>query len=292
MRMGLKYGGTETIGKYNGTDGELGAIYLYYGDELIKESYLGTEASKDNKVIFSWTDDDPYNIPVGNKVLTLKADVSTYYALTEGGTLYFSMGTTVGADNDIYGKGADSGTALAGATVATSSLAANEMWLYSTKPTVTLNGSSPTTASAGSNEEVFRFDVYNTPTTIDLNINAIRFTIKTNASSAAFDKTYNLYKSTDPSTVIGTGVSFANNTTSDSTGWVVIYPHSGHVVGSGSTNTYILKADTGDMDELSGRTEYLIVSIEVDDLYWDDGLAINANKEVLDEAVTGNKLTW
>ncbi|MFH1462610.1 MAG: hypothetical protein ABIG08_02890 [bacterium] len=289
LKLGLKYGGTETIGKYEGTDGELGALYLYDGTTLLGTSYLGTDEA--GKAIFSFTDAGAINVPKGNKVLTLKADISAYTALTEGSTLYFTLASREALD--IVGKGAQSGTALSASTISTSSLAANEMWLYSTKPTITKNAASPSgVATAGTNEEVFRFDVANANSGLDLYINAIRFTLKTNASSSAFDKTYNLYRSTDPSTVIGTGISYAKATTSDTTGYATIYPYAGNQVGSGSTNTYILKANTGDMDEVSAKTEYLIVSIEVDDFYWDDGLAVNANKKVLLEAVNGNKLTW
>jgi hypothetical protein len=125
-----------------------------------------------------------------------------------------------------------------------------------------------------------------------MNINAIRFTINTNASSSIFDKTFKLYRSTDPGTVIGQGTSYANATASDSVGWVTIYPFSGYQVASGGTNIYMLKANTASMDELSTVKEHLTMSIEIDDFYWDDGYAVNANKKVLTDAVSGNKLEW
>jgi hypothetical protein len=237
--------------------------------------------------------------------LTLKVDLSDYLAAQEGSTLYFRLGTsTAASDTDyVYGKGKSSGTALATSTILDSSggtgaigaLESNTMYLYATKPTVSLNASSPSGAQVpGSNKEVFRFDVTAASTGHDVRINAIRFTIGTyaNASSTVFDRTYKLYKSTDLTTVLGQGVSYANATATDSTGWVTIYPDPQLQIGSGSTVTYVLKADTSAMDTDPNSNQILTISIEDGDFYWDDGQIGNARDKVLNLPVAGNTLTF
>jgi hypothetical protein len=232
----------------------------------------------------------------------MKVDLSIYSALIEGSTLKFALGDDSSDYIDlITAKGASSGVTLTTGTIVdsdgatTTALSTNEMWLYSTKPTLSLNAATPVTAAEGTSEEVLRFDVNNAntdPLNADLNINAIRFTILTNASSSAWDKTYNLYKSTDSVTSLGSGTSYANATSTGTEGWVTIYPSSGNVIGSGQTTTYVLKADTSAMDEVSTKAEYIIVSIEDNDFFWDDGYAANANKNVTVLPVTGNKLNF
>jgi hypothetical protein len=295
LKLGLKYGGTETLGLYAGADANASAVYLYDGDTKIATSYIGADTA--GKVIFSLPSGSEIEIPKGSKVLTLKADLSDYTGLTEGSTLKFSIGTsTVNASDTDYitAKGASSGdTVGSDSIVMDAEKAANAMYLYATKPTVSLNASSPSGVQApSSNQEVFRFDVTAPNTGFDLNINAIRFSISSNATSVVWDKSYNLYKSTDLTTSLGSSVSYANATGSDTTGWVTIYPHSGYTVGNNSTATYVLKADTSSMDTNPSTYQLLTVSIEDGDFYWDDGLAVNANKKVLNLPVTGNTLKY
>jgi hypothetical protein len=166
------------------------------------------------------------------------------------------------------------------------------MWLYATKPVVSLNASSPSGSKVpNTNQEVFRFDVYNPHPSLDLNINAIRFTISNSATSSGWSKNYKLYKSTDTSTVIGTGASRYQLTTASTDGWVAIYPSSGYTVGAGATVTYILKADTSSMNVTTGN-DLLSINIEDGDFYWDDGLAVNANKKVSGLPILGGTLQY
>ncbi|MBI5221455.1 MAG: hypothetical protein HY979_01475 [Candidatus Magasanikbacteria bacterium] len=295
LKLGLKYGGTETIGAYDGSDSSLGSAYLYDGSTLLGTTQVG--AVEGGKVVFSWTDASPLSISKGSRILTLKTDLKDYTSLSEGATLYFTLGSTVGTGKAIEGKGAQSGTALSDSNVSTSSLAVNTMYLYSTKPTVTLNSSSPSgSKTVSASQEVFRFDVTNANTGLDMAINAIRFSISSDATSTWY-KTFTVYKSTDLSTAIGSGVAYANASTTDTTGWVTIYPYSssGWQVGSGSTNTYMLYGNTSAMNITTG-SDALTISIASDDFFWDDSVlitgAVNANKKVLNLPVTGGTLTY
>jgi hypothetical protein len=296
MLIGLKYGGTETIGKYAGADQSFGAIYLYSGTTYLGTSYVSADTS--GKVIFSFPSGSEIQIPVGSKIITMKADLSAYTSLFEGSTVKFTLGSSTDSEDADYivAKGASSGAAIGYASIngdsAIGALASEEMWLYATRPVLSLNSSSPSGAKVpNSTQEVFRFDVNNSHPSIDLNINAIRFSINNSATGSGWSRTYNLYKSNDPSTSIGTGVSRYAATTDSTTGWVTIYPTSNNVVGANSTVTYMLKADTSAMNVTTGN-DILIVSIEDDDFYWDDGLAANANKKVSGLPVTGGTLTY
>jgi hypothetical protein len=292
--LGVKYGGTEAVGAYAGNDGNILKTYLYDGTTKLGESVLVNGSST-----FTFSSGAEVVIPAnGSKTLTLKADLSDYNSAIEGSTLSFSIGSAASNyyTNYMEAVGASSGATStiynsAGAT--SGDLAANTMYLYGTKPTVSLNSASPSGAqSVGTNKEVFRFDVANANTGNDLNIQAIRFTISTNASSAAMDKLYKLYKSSDLSTVIGQAVSWASATSSATTGYVTIYPYSGYTVGSGSTVTYVLKANTSSMNESSSKTETLTLSIEDTDFFFNDSLAASANQKVLNLPVTGNTLSY
>jgi hypothetical protein len=296
MLIGLKYGGTETIGKYTGADQSFGAIYLYSGTTYLGTSYVSAQTS--GKVVFSFPSGSEIQIPVGSKIITMKADLSAYTSLFEGSTVKFTLGSSTDSEDVDYivAKGASSGAAIGYASInddsAIGALASEEMWLYATRPVLSLNSSSPSGAKVpNSAQEVFRFDVNNSHPSIDLNINAIRFSINNSATGSGWSRTYNLYKSNDPSTSIGTGVSRYAATTDSTTGWVTIYPTSNNVVGANSTVTYMLKADTSAMNVTTGN-DILIVSIEDDDFYWDDGLAANANKKVSGLPVTGGTLSY
>ncbi|MFH1582629.1 MAG: peptidoglycan-binding domain-containing protein [bacterium] len=302
LKLGLKYGGTETIGRVAGADANVGAVYLYSGTTWLGTSYASADTS--GKVVFSFPSGSEVTVPVGDKILTLKVDLSAYTSLAEGSTLLFALGNG-SADyvTLITAKGKSSGTTLTTGTIVgtddatITALTGSEMWLYATKPVVSLNGSSPSGASApGSLKEVLRFDVTNANSAVTVNVNAIRFSVSINSTSTAnnsliWDRTFNLYKSTDPSTSIGSGISYANATSTDTTGWVTIYPGAGYQIGA-TPVTYILKGDTSQMN-LSGTTiETLEVSIEDADFYWDDGLAANANQKVSGLPVSGNTLTY
>ena len=296
LKLGLKYGGTETPGRYTGASGNIAGgttVSLWDGAAKVAESSL-----IGNTVTFTPTSD--IVIPTTGKVLSLKAQIADYTSAAEGSTLSFSIGSST-ADTDtvtyISAKGFSSGTALADADVTMDAeRAGNEMWVYATKPVVSLNGASPSGSQVVStNGEVFRFDVNNSSSAYDLAINAIRFSISTNASSAIWDKNFNLYKSGD-STIIGSGISWASATTTSQTGYVTIYPTSGNQVGLG-TVTYILKANTNSMDTRSGATnDSLSISIADNDFYWDDSVSItgaaNANQKTLNLPVTGGTLTY
>jgi hypothetical protein len=297
LRLGLKYGGTETIGKYDGANANFGAIYLYSGSTLLGTSYVGADTA--GKVVFSFPSGSEVQIPVGSKILTMKADLSAYTSLTEGSTVIVTLGSTTNTEdvNYITAKGSSSGTTIdydsINTTSAIGALESSEMWLYATRPVLSLNSSSPSGSKTGTvNQEVFRFDVNNAHPSIDLNINAIRFSITNAATSSGWDKTYNLYKSTDPSTLIGTAVSRYSSTTNSTTGWVAIYPTAGYTVGANTTATYILKADTSAMNVTPTGNDLLTISIEDGDFYWDDGLAKNANQKVSGLPVQGGTLTY
>jgi hypothetical protein len=257
-----------------------------------------------NQAIFNLSSGAEIVIPKGATVLTLTADFSDYNALTEGSTMSFSIGSTTDAD-DLYitAQGVSSGGVIGvGSIVMDAQRIGNEMWLYATKPIVSLNGASPSGAqSVGSAKEVLRFDVKNDGV-VGLDIDAIRFTLGTNASSAAFDKTFNLFKSTDLNTSLGTAFSWgavtlpSPSTTTISTGYVTIYPNSGFSVSPGSTNTYVLKGNTNSMNEVGSKAETLVVSIEDGDFYWDDSTDITgaalANQKVPNLSVTGGTLSY
>jgi len=302
LKLGLKYGGTETIGNYAGADANVMAVYLYSGSTKLGTSYASADTV--GKVVFSFSSGSEVTVPVGSKILTVKVDLSAYTSLTEGSTLKFALGdgSTNYADL-ITAKGKSSGTALTAGTITNSSagqtaaLTASEMWLYATKPVLSLNSGSPSGAQTpGSSQVVFKFDVTNPNSAFTINVNALRFAISVNSTSTAaksliWDRTFTLYKSTDLTTSIGTGISYANATSTGTTGWVTIYPTSGYQIGS-SAVTYVLKGDTSQMN-LSGVTsETLQISIEDTDFYWDDGLAVNANQKVSGLPVTGNSLSF
>lgn len=303
LKLGLKYGGTETIGAQAGADANVIKVSLYDGATKLADAYIG--ASRANRVEFGCNDCTPLVevSKTASKILSLKADLSNYIAATEGSTLAFRLGTsTAASDTDyVYGKGVSSGTALAtttilnsaGGTGAIGALESNAMYLYATKPTVSLNAASPSgKQSPSSNGEVFRFDVTVPAAGFDVTVNAIRFSISTNEATSTWDKVYKLYKSTDLSTIIGSGVSYANTTSTDTTGWVAIYPTSGNQIGSGSTGTYVLKADTSTMDTNAATDQLLTISIEDGDFYWDDSLIGNARDKTLNLPVLGNTLKF
>ena len=93
-------------------------------------------------------------------------------------------------------------------------------------------------------------------------------------------------------TVVGQGVSTANATATDSTGWVVIYPDPALEVGYGSTITYVLKADTSAMDTSAATYQILRISIEDGDVYWDDALAVNFRDKTPNLPVSGDTLQY
>ena len=298
IQTGLKYGGTESIGTYAGANANVIKVTLWDSTGLVGTSYIDADIA--GKVVFTWPSGSEIEIPYpGYMVYSLRADLSEYQAATEGSTLKFSLGAaeTAWCTTYIEGKGASSDAALSAYTVldgsanSSGTFAGYPMYLYSTKPTVSLNAASPSGGQVvGTLKEVFRFDVTLPYTGFNLNINAIRFSISSDAT-ATWDKTFNLYKSTDPTTVIGTGVSWASGTTTASTGYVAIYPTSGYEVGDNTTATYILKGNTSGMNITIGN-DNLVVSIEDGDFYWDDSLAANANQKVLNLPVIGNTLQY
>ncbi|MFH1714300.1 MAG: peptidoglycan-binding protein [Candidatus Nealsonbacteria bacterium] len=304
LNLGLKYGGLETIGRYVGANANVLNVNLYVDGVWKKAQPIGsTQAAK---VVYIWDSGSEIQIPITGSVVSLKLDLPSYIALTEGSTIKFTLGTSSNADDDAYiiAKGANSDTTLADGGInggdAIGALASNEMWLYSTKPVVTKNAASPTGAQGpASTKEVFRFDVENPSTAnINVNINAIRFTIgvsttSTEPNTLMWDRTFNLYRSDDTGTIIGTGVSTANATNTDTTGWVAIYPFASAQVGAGQKSTYILYANTNGMaTDLGTVSKLLDVSIENNDFYWDDGLTVNANQRVNNLPVRGNTLTY
>lgn len=289
LKLGPRYGGSETIGLMAGADGNLAKVSLYKGSTWVADSYVGAAIA--NQVVFD-LDTTPVEVPIGNTFFSIKTNLSDYLAAAEGSTYKFSIGTSSGYTDIDYvtAKGVSSGDQLAAASITLDGQKeGNAMYVYATKPTVSLNSASPSgMQSVGTNKEVFRFDVANTDTTFDLTVNAIRFTISTNASSAAFDKLFTLYKSTDLSTGIGTAYSWASATSTGTSGYVTIYPNSGNVIGSGNTTTYVLKANTASMEASS----YFTISIEDQDFYWNDSLVGRANQKVLNLPVTGNLLDY
>ena len=302
LKMGLKYGGTETIGRYAGLDQNVGDVYLYSGTTLLATSRVSADVS--GKVIFTFPSGSEVAVPVGSKILTMKVDLSAYTSLIEGSTLKFALGDgTTDYISLVTAKGKSSGTALSttgnitnadGAT--TTALTGSEMWLYATKPVLSLNSASPSGVMGGaSNGEVFRFDVTNANPSFTIRVNAVRFSLGVNSTSTVnktliWDRTFNLYKSTDPTTIIGIGVSYANATSSDTTGWVTIYPTAGYEIGS-TPATYILKGNTTGMNLTTGY-ETLDISIEDGDFFWDDGLAVDANQKTSGLPVEGNTLSY
>ena len=276
---------------------------LYDGTTLLGTALVGAVA--DNAMVFGCDDCVALTtVSKGtSKGLTLKTDLSDYVGAVEGSTLVYTLGDAEAAsDTDyVFGKGVSSGTNLATTTILSSALAvgavgalaSNAMYLYASKPTVTLNTASPSGVGIiGTSQEVFRFDVTAPAAGFDLTMNSVRFTLNTTNATATYDKLFNLYRSDDLSTVVGWGISFANATTTDTTGWIAMYPNANNVIGSGSTATYILKGNTSEMNYADTSSEYLTVSIQADDLYWDDSLVNNANVKTNNLPVTGGTLKY
>jgi len=306
LTLGLKYGGTETLGDYAGSANSLvaGKVCLYDGTTQLSCTGLSSDVA--GQVVFNFSSGSEIDIPYpGSKVLTLKADIADYLNAVEGSNLTFALGTTsdgTGSNystNFVVAKGKSSGTTLGldditNSSAATSGvLAADAMYIYGSKPVVSLNSASPSgPQTVGTSKEVFRFDVTVPTTGFDVTMNAIRFTIGTNATGSAWDKYFNLYKSTDSSTSLGRGLSNANATATDNAGWVTFYPETGNVIGDGSTVTYVVKSDTSEMDISAATVESLSISIQDGEFYWDDSLEANANLKVPNLPVQGNTLTY
>jgi cytochrome c biogenesis protein ResB len=300
----LKWNGAEVVGTYAGSDDSVVKVSLYDGANKLADAYIGAETS--GKVTFNFSSGSEIELTKSlSKVLTLKSDMSDYVAATEGSTLFYQVGSSTVdyVTNYVAAKGKSSGTTLTtgsilnGSAATSGALTANTMYIYTSKPTVTLNSSSPSgTRSPASNEEVFRFDVAAPLTGLDLNVNAIRFTINTNATGTIMNNTFNLYKSTDMNTVIGSGTSAGQGGTSTvntaTVGYVTIYPATGNAIGDNSTVTYVLKGDTSTMNKISASNDTLSISIADGDFYFDDGLEANANQKILNLPVTGGTLQY
>src|SRR4030065_491289 len=69
LKLGLAYGGTETIGKYAGANANVSQVQLYVGSELRGTSYIGTQES--GKVIFEWSAGSEAQIAKGNAIVSL-----------------------------------------------------------------------------------------------------------------------------------------------------------------------------------------------------------------------------
>lgn len=277
-------------------------VSIYEGDSATSKAEAFIAAETAGKVIFNFSSGSEVNISkTASKVLTLKADLSDYVGAVEGSTFIFTLGAadTDYVTNYIVGKGASSGTTLVTTKIVTTgsatsgALASNEMWIYDTKPTVSANAA-VIPATIGTNQEVFRFDVAAPNNNFNVNINAIRFTVSTNATGTIFNKAFNLYKSGD-STVIGTGTSVGVGGTgavnTATVGYVAIYPTANAEVGAGSTWTYVLKGDTSTMNKTTGNDQ-LTISIADGDFYWDDASEANANQKVLNLPVSGPTLNY
>ncbi|MDD5145096.1 MAG: peptidoglycan-binding domain-containing protein [Candidatus Pacebacteria bacterium] len=288
LKLGLKYGGTQYVNKTSGADANFGNFYLYDGETLV--STANVTAQTNNAVVFDIS--SGLSIPVGTKYLTVKSDISPYTAMTEGSTVILSIGSTTATDVEYVTAEGTSGTLAAGSITLDAENAGNEMYLYATKPTLAVTSGSPSgVQTPGTSKKVFEFTVTNAQSLLSMYINAIRFKIESNTSTVMWDKTYTLYKTNDLTTSLGSGVSYANATSTDLSGWVTIYPTAGYEVGSGDTVTYALYGNTSAMNTSSGN-EYLTISIDTDNFYWDDGLAANANNKVGGLPATGNTMTF
>ena len=309
LLIGLKYGGTESIGARAGANANLspGKVSLYDGDTLLASASIDAsgDGTTTNQVIFNLPSDGYIKVSKNSsKVLTLKAETSDYVGATEGSFIQFAIGTTTATEYQGYyveAKGSQSQTDIDFNNIADAGLAtsgtqyiSNAMYIYATKPTVSLNSASPSgTRTPMVNGEVFRFDVANANAGHSLYINNIRFTINSNTTTSVWDKTYKLYKPSDLANEIGKGISWAHTTTSDTVGWVTIWLYTtGNVIASGGSQTYILKADTSLMGVQDTATEIMTVSIEPDDFYFNDGQVANAHKKVLNLPVTGGTLSY
>ncbi|MFH0943336.1 MAG: hypothetical protein V1810_04135 [Candidatus Beckwithbacteria bacterium] len=305
LLLGLKYGGTETIGAYAGTNDSVVKVSLYDGTTWKADAFIGAETA--GKLVYNFS--SGYEVEVDRltpKVLSLKADLSNYQGVAEGSTLTIALGDSA---TDYVGlitaKGGSSGTTLtttgiySGTSATNTALTGNPMYLYSTKPTVSLASGSPSGAGSPSTAEtVFKFDVANGNTGFDLNINAIRFTLSSNSTASAQtldDAAWSLYKSTDLTTAIGSATPFVSTSTV-AYGYLTVYPTAGYTVGSNSATTYVLKGYTAGMNISGTASETLTVSIASNDFYWDDSASItgsvNANQKVLNLPVTGGSLTY
>ncbi len=293
---GLRYGLTENVVTRTGADQNVvsGKVGLWNGSTKVAETALSG-----GQAVYNFSSGNELNVSkTSGLTLTLSADISGYPNALSGSTLSFSIGSTTATDIDyITAQGGSSASDIGvGSITMDAEKAGNTMWIYTTYPKVSLNSGSPSgNGVVGTSKEVFRFDVENKGV-YDLDINAIRFTLSGNASSAMTDKAFNLYKTTDLSTVIGTSISWASATSSATTAYVGIYPVSGTTVPGGTTVTYALYANTSSMNESSSKNETLTVSIENGDFYWNDSsnltASYNANQKVLGIPVTGNTLTY
>jgi len=284
LKLGIANGGTESVGLVAGVDVNTSKVYLYKGTELVAEGYVGAGGTA-SQVTFDKTD-TPVLLPVDeDTTLTLKTDIGGYLAAAEGSTLIARL--TANTTN-VVAEGVESKATIV--TVGSGNKDGTAMYIYRTKPTVSLNASSPSgSQSPGTLKEVLRFDVA-ADAGADVTINGIEFNISTNlaTNSKILGKTFKLYKATDLSTVLGSGAS----RTEAGIGSVTIFPTSGNVVGKGTTVTYVLMGDTSQMNEVTTAIDTLSVDILTDAFHWDDGQVTDANKKVLTLPVYGSTLNY
>lgn len=269
-------------------------VCLYDGANQVGCTSVGADVA--GMVIFNFAPGNEPRVPYpGNKVLTIKADISNYMDARSGDAISFDLNspsdvTAVGVSsgqtiNVLKETGESTGVVVTG----------NKMYLYRTVPTVSLSSSSPTGASCPDiNGTVFKFDVTVPNYGFNIKLNEIKFTIHSyaTAGTTVFNKLYKLYKSTDLSTPIAQAYSTANTIATDSTGWVVMYFDPGYEVSNNSITTFVLKADTSAMNQSPTVSEILQISIEDGDLYWDDSSGINANTGVRNLPINGTVLAY
>ncbi len=262
-----------------------GKTCLYDGNTQLACTVVGADV--DGAAVFNFPAGSYLTIPYpGSKTITMKADIADYISAHSGDAVKFNLSSP----SDVTALGASSNSVISPTGEAA---IGNAMYLFRTLPTVSLNASSPSgNQIGGSNQTVFKFNVTLPSTGFAAKINSIKFTLHaySGASTTVFGRAYKLYKSTDESTIVGQGVSTANNIATDARGWVTISPNPASEVGDNSTVTYVLKADTSAMDTSQVSSQNWYISIDQGDFYWDDSSGINTNKGIKDLPISGSVL--
>jgi hypothetical protein len=245
-----------------GTDNTVTAVTASYpkadGTTETKTGYLSSGAvSFDNMAFYVSTS--------SYKTLTVTVDTNTVSsaAATSGTTFELDMDMAAGMMEAVGDSGItiESGDACVSGTqcinsASTTDVAANEMTLHKTKPTLSLNSSSPSGSAIPGLGEVLRFNVAaDSRGYVTLNTMVFAFTSTDNSDSGWNEdgslnnaSKFYLYNYEDMGTAIDSDWDFYVSDTDadgdDEVTYAVVTFDSSEEVASSTTNTYVLKVDT------------------------------------------------
>ena len=202
----------------------------------------------------------------GYKLLTVKADVTAYQGnSTSAHTHVVSLANT----DSLVVRGASSSTSVTivdvdGTTYGTVPTA-NTHYVYRTKPTFTLNSTSPSGTAVGSvSQTLIKVDV-SADAANDVIIESIAFTVSSNeATLIANGKDYKLYDWNDAQL----------GSTADLTSGVATFGSLTLTIPAGTTKTIYVKGDTSTAVDTDSLQVYINAS---EDITWHDGIASETN---------------